>query len=82
MAIQLREVMFHMRIVWSSEQDNCTRDEGEKRLQLRDEMTYNPWHLMMELDCAHVIEVTMKSEQATSVLRPNICKNIREGRMP
>ena len=38
--------------------------------------THNPGHLMMELDSADVIQVSVQRKKTTSVLRSNIYRQI------
>ena len=38
-------------------------------------MTYNPGHLVMELDRTNVIQMSVQSEQTASTLRSDICQD-------
>jgi hypothetical protein len=62
MAMQFLEVLFHIRIVWSSEAESCIGD-GVKMKELSSrQITYNPWHFVVEVNSADVVEMAMESE--------------------
>lgn len=69
--MQLREVLFQIRIVWSSAQESCIELRGEN-FGKRENFSYDPWHLMMKLDRPDIVQVSMQSEETTAVLRPDI----------
>jgi hypothetical protein len=61
MAMQFLEVLFHIRIVWSSEAESWIGDVKMKELSSR-QITYNPWHFVVEVDSADVVEMAMEIE--------------------
>ena len=67
--MQLREVLFHILIVWSSPVEICACQSSVRWVS---RVAHNPGHLMMELDGANVVEMTVKSEEAAAVLRADI----------
>ena len=67
--MQLREVLFHILIVWSSPVEICAC-QSSVRWVVR--VAHNPGHLMMEHNCAHVVEMPMKREETSSSLGANI----------
>ena len=73
MAIQLREVLFQIRIVWSSAQESwrCRAEYYVSFIHQQSE-TYNPRHLMMELNGPNVVKVTMEGEEAAAICRPDV----------
>ncbi len=72
-AIQLREVLFHMRMVWSSDADSCNgvRCQAEMRWNIGD-YTHNPRHFVMKLNRTDEVKVAMQREEAASVGRLDV----------
>lgn len=68
--MQLRDVLFQMRMVWSSEHESYKQLRNEWQGQQR--RSYNPRHLVVELYSTDVVQMAMQSEEASSVLRPNV----------
>lgn len=69
--MQLREVLFQIRIVWSSEVE-IYRSRSTSRNGIPERDAYNPGHLMVKLNSADIVEMSVKSEEAPPVLRPDV----------
>ena len=77
--MQLRDVLFHIRMVWSSEHEILGKYEMkvlERGETVRETVTHNPRHLVMEHDRSHIVQMSMEGEQATSTLGADICSDI------
>ena len=74
--MQLREVLFHILIVWSSPVEICAC-QSSFRWVVR--VAHNPGHLMMELNGANVVEMAMEGKEAAAVLRADIWTYAQRG---
>ena len=72
--MQFREVLFQMRIVWSSEAESCTMSGLSSVTGAVSDTTHNPRHLMMELHGTDVVQMTVQSEEAASVCWSDVYK--------
>jgi len=74
--MQFREVLFQIRIVWSSDVEIYTSQMLNVIFGAKMGGTYDPWHFVVELDGPDVIKMTMQCKEASPVLGPDVCISI------
>lgn len=70
--MQLREVLFQMRIVWSSEQESYLESAQDFSCQDNTGSTHDPRHIVMELHSSDIIEMSVESEETATVCRADV----------
>ena len=71
--MQFREVLFQIRMVWSSEQDSWAKFRSGILSDAK-QRAYNPWHLVVELDGAQIVEMSVEGKEAAPVCGPDVCE--------
>jgi hypothetical protein len=72
MAIQLRDVLFHIRIVWSSEADIYGGGLNTEHGTSVQSIAYDPRHFMVKLYSSNIVKVTMQGKETTSTLGADV----------